>query len=302
MREPSQRRLQNALYPNGNPVIVPKNLPGADGIVAANTLFANSDRLGLTIGALANTSGLDPLLGTPGARFDAQKFDWLGSIGKVSNVCATWFTSPIKTFADVKEHETVVAGAGASTNSVIVPRMLNLLLGTKFKVVVGYESSAQEIAVENGEVAGICGLSWSTCRKAIRPDWIVNKRLNVILQMAMTPLARTARRSERARSGRRRSDNRKVLEFLLIRQEMGRPFATPPDVPAGPRRGAAQSLRRRYYFRSGFPERRQTQSLAQEIDPLSGTEIDQLLAKAYSEPSDIVSKAKNIIDQATNGK
>jgi tripartite-type tricarboxylate transporter receptor subunit TctC len=284
-------------YIPGNPVIVPKNLPGAAGLLAANTLYANSDQQGLTVAALANTAGLDPLLETPGARFDARKLNWLGSIGKVSNVCVTLRDSPIKTFQDVKTREVLVAGAAAGTNSVVVPYMLNLLLGTKFKIISGYEpGEGMELAVENHEVDGICGLSWSTL-KASRPDWIVNNRLNVILQMSMVPIADlpgVPSVLDLVSS----ADDREVLKFILIRQETGRPFATSPNVP--PERVAA--------LRTAFDETLKdpefianAEQASLEIDPLSGDEIDNMLSDAYSQPADIVSKAKDIIERSTNG-
>src|SRR4051794_36216222 len=144
----------------GNPLIVAKNLPGAGGILAANTLYANSDHDGLTLGALANTAVFDSLLGSPGVKYDALKLNWLGSIAKVSSVCATYFTSPIKTIADARGREVIVAGAGVGTNSVVVPYVLNTLLGTRFKVIRGYEAgTGLLLATERGETDGICGLS-----------------------------------------------------------------------------------------------------------------------------------------------
>jgi len=87
----------------GAPTIVPKNMPAASGLAAANTLYASADRDGATIGAFPNNIPMDTLFGNPGARYDAQKLNWLGSIGKLENVCATWITSPIKTIAQARD-------------------------------------------------------------------------------------------------------------------------------------------------------------------------------------------------------
>ena len=96
----------------GNPIIIPKNMPAASGLAAANTLYTTADKDGATIGAFPNNVPMDPLFGNPGARYDAQKLNWLGSIGKLQNVCATWITSPIKTIEQAREREVIVAGAG----------------------------------------------------------------------------------------------------------------------------------------------------------------------------------------------
>src|SRR5262249_56700578 len=124
----------------------------------------------------ASTSGaaMDPLFGNPGARYDAQRFTWLGSIGKLQNVCATWHRSPVTTIADARARDVVVAAAGATSNTAIVPKALNALIGTKFKVIAGYDTGAGlTLAIERGEAEGICGLSWPTI-KASRPHWITD--------------------------------------------------------------------------------------------------------------------------------
>jgi tripartite-type tricarboxylate transporter receptor subunit TctC len=282
----------------GNPGIIPKNLPGAGGLVAANTLYNNSDPDGLTIGALANTTGLDPLTGSTVAKYDGQKFNWLGSIGKVSSVCLTWHESPIKTVQQVREKEVIVAGATPGTNSVVVPYIVNSMLGTKFKVISGYEAGrGMELAVERKEVDGICGLSWSTL-KAARPDWISGKRLNVILQMSMVKLADLPDVPS-VLDLVTNADDKKALEFILIRQETGRPFATTPGVPAdrvAALRAAFDATMKDTEFLA------ETEKLQLEVDPLTGAQIDDLLKQAYGTSKDIVAKASDILTKASAAK
>ena len=69
-----------------------------------------------------------------------------------------------------------------------MPKVLNALLGTRFKPIIGYDpGSGLTMAVERGEAEGICGLSWSTM-KASRPHWIKDNLLNVIVQMGFDKL------------------------------------------------------------------------------------------------------------------
>ena len=186
----------------GHPNIIAKNMPAAAGLAAASTLYNSSERDGSVIGAFTNGAAMDPLFGNPGAHYDALQFNWLGSIGKLENVCATWHISPVKTIADARARDVIVAAAGATSNSAIVPKMLNALIGTRFKVVSGYDtSSGLTMAVERGEADGICGLSWSTI-KASRPHWIADNLLNVIVQMGLAKLRDLPGRAECARSGR----------------------------------------------------------------------------------------------------
>src|SRR5947208_2720381 len=98
----------------GHPSIIPKNVPAASGLVAAATIYNIADKDGLTLGAFPNNVPMDPLFGNQAARYDAQKFNWIGSIGKLQNVCATWHTSTIKTIEQAREREVIVSAAAAT--------------------------------------------------------------------------------------------------------------------------------------------------------------------------------------------
>ncbi len=206
-------------------------MPAAAGLAAASTLYNSAERDGSVIGAFTNGAAMDPLFGNPGAHYDPLQFNWLGSIGKLENVCATWHTSPVKTIAAARARQVIVAAAGATSNTAIVPKMLNALIGTKFKVIAGYDpGSGLTMAVESGEAEGICGLSWSTM-KASRPHWVTDHLLNVIVQMGLTKL-RDLPDVPSALDLVSDPQNKQVMELILIRQEAGRPFAAPPGTPA----------------------------------------------------------------------
>ncbi len=282
----------------GNPAIVAKNMPAAGGLAAASTLYNNADRDALTMAALANVVTLDPLFGNPGARYDAQKFGWIGSIGKLQNVCATWHTSSVKTIEDARQREVIVAGSGATSNTAVVPRIVNALLGTRFKVVAGYDpAGGLTMAVESGEAEGICGLSWSTM-KASRPDWISGKKLNVIVQMSMEKLPELPDVPS-ALDLITDPAKRKVLELILIRQETGRPFATAPGVPAD----RLAALRRAFDTTMKDPEFLADAERSQmEVEPLTGAQIDAFLATAYSAPAAVVAEAAALVEPAAAQK
>src|SRR5215813_5675042 len=276
----------------GNPTIIAKNMPAAAGLAAASALYTTADKDGSTIAAFTNGAAMDPLFGNPGARFDAQKFNWLGSIGKLQNVCATWHQSPVKTIEAARAREVIVAGAGATSNTAIVPKVLNALIGTKFRLIAGYDAgTGLTLAMERGEAEGVCGLSWSTI-KVSRPHWIRDKLLNVIVQMGLTKLADlpdVPSALDLVADG----EGRQVLELILIRQEAGRPFAAPPGVPTD----RVAALRRAFDATLADGDFRADADKAQlEIEPLTAAEIDTLLAKAYGAPNTIVQKAAALIE------
>jgi tripartite-type tricarboxylate transporter receptor subunit TctC len=276
----------------GNPAIIAKNMPAAAGLAAASTLYTTADKDGSTIAAFTNGAAMEPLFGNSSARYDAQKFNWLGSIGKLQNVCATWHQSPVKTIEAARAREVIVAAAGATSNTAIVPKALNALIGTKFKVIAGYDTGAGlTLSIERGEAEGICGLSWSTI-KASRPHWIRDKLLNIIVQMGLQKLSDLPDVPS-ALDLVADPENRPVLELILIRQEAGRPFAAPPGVPA--ERIAA--LRRAFAATLDDGEFRADAHKAQlEIEPLTASEIETFLARAYGAPRTTVQKAAALVE------
>jgi tripartite-type tricarboxylate transporter receptor subunit TctC len=277
-------------YIPGNPTIVPKNVPGAGGLIAANTLYNNTAPDGLTFAALTNGVAMDPLFGEKAGRFEAQKFNWLGSMGKLENICVTWQGSPITRIEQAKIREVPVSASGATGNSAIMPKIVNQFLGTKFKVIGGYtEGSGVTLALERHEVDGVCGLSYSTL-KTMRPDWFRDHKLNIILQIGLEKL-KDLPNVPSAIDLVTDPDSKKVLELILIRQEMGRPFAMPPGVPAD----RVATLRQAFDAAlkdPGFIA--ESSKLQLEIDPLTGSQIADLLKTAYSAPKPIVARAAQL--------
>jgi tripartite-type tricarboxylate transporter receptor subunit TctC len=278
----------------GQPNIIPRNQPAASGLAAAAALYTTAEKDGSTIGAFPNNVPMDPLFGNPGARYDALKLNWIGSIGKLQNVCATWHTSTIKSIEQAQQREVIVAAAAAPTNTAIMPRVLNALVGTKFKPIIGYDpGSGLTMAVERGEAEGICGLSWSTM-KASRPHWIREKLLNVIVQMGLDKLADLPT-VPAALDLVSDPVKKQVLTLILIRQEPGRPVAAPPGVPAD----RLAALRRAFDLTMKDPDfAADAEKLQLEIEPLSAAQIDKLLATAYATPKPVVQQAAELLEPA----
>jgi tripartite-type tricarboxylate transporter receptor subunit TctC len=164
-------------------------------------------------------------------------------------------------------------------------------------VIAGYEpGQGDAIAMESREVDGVCGLAWSTI-KASRAHWIKEKKINILVQMAMEKLPDlpdTPGALELV-SG----ENRQILELILIRQEMGRPFAAPPGVPADRVAALRQAFDATLKDEAFLEEARMAQL---EIEPLTGQRIDELLAGAYAAPRAIVDKAASLLNPPGSDK
>ena len=274
----------------GNPVIVPKNVPGAAGLTGASSLYNNATPDGLTFAAFTNGIGLDPLFKKYPGRFEPLKFAWMGSIGKLMNVCITWHTSPVKTIQQAHRQQVIVSASAATSNSVMMPKIANALLGTKFKVVAGYADPDVTLAMERGEVEGVCGLSYTTL-KATHPDWFRDHKINLLLQIGLTKFPDIP---DVPSALDLVSDPgiKRVLELILTRQEIGRPFAAPPGVPAD----RVVLLRQAFDATMKDPAfLADAKRLQMEVDPLTGAEVEALLRKAYSAPPDIIARAAPLI-------
>jgi tripartite-type tricarboxylate transporter receptor subunit TctC len=271
----------------GNPTIVNQNMPGASGMVGTN--WAASDaapRDGSVIVSTYNALLLEPLFGNDKAKYDPRKFEWIGSIGKQQQICVTWHTSPIKKIEQAKEREVVVSATGATGNAATMPKMLNAMLGTKFKVVTGYSTSESRLAVERGEAEGICGLSYSTL-KASNPDWIQNKRINVLMQTGT-----------KAQEGLENvpllvnlvadANLKKVLGLLAFDGELGRPFLMPPgtakEYVAAMRKAFDETMKDPAFLADAKKSRL-------EVDPVSGAEMDKMIKDAFETPKPLVHEA-----------
>jgi predicted outer membrane repeat protein len=273
-------------YLPGNPNFIIKNMPTAAGVASANFIYNSAPRDGSAILAAQNASLILPLYDSPVAHYDPRKFEWIGSTDKQEAICATWITSPIKTLEDATKRDVPVAATGVSAGPGVYPKILNALFGTKFKVISGYDTGSMRLAVEKGEVEGICGLAWQTY-KAISYDWIESKKLNVLVQLGLAKNAELAD-VPLALDLLKDPDDRKVLELIVLPQEFGRPFLAPPGVPAD----RIAVLRKAFRAVLDDPQFR-AESARQRfsIDPVDDRQIEALLDRAYGAPKPIHDRA-----------
>ncbi len=181
-------------YIPGHPTVIVQNQPGAGGLTMTNSLNANGPFDGTVIGAPFNGTPTLPLLQPGTARFDATKLTYLGSTNRETQVMYVWHTVPIKTLDDVKTTELVLGGQGPGSTQYDYPILLNHLLGYKFKVITGYESTPKiHLALERGEVQGTIA-NWSTL-KALNSDWLADKKIRLLVQWGIEEAAGNRRRA-----------------------------------------------------------------------------------------------------------
>jgi tripartite-type tricarboxylate transporter receptor subunit TctC len=280
----------------GNPSVVPKNMPGAGGVALANHLYHRAPKDGTEIGTVQNGLPFEKLFhmlspGGKAALFDAPQFGWLGSMTQTVFVTVTWHTSATKTLQDAMARETTLGASGTSADSYVLAMLSNNLLGTKFKVVVGYSGATQvDLAVENGEVEGEAGKDWTTLTST-RPQWIRDKQINIIVQMGMRPHAGIMG-VPMAIDLARNAEDRRVMEVVFAKFGMSRPFMAPPGLP--PERLAL--LRQAFDATLRDPAvLAEAQKLGMEINPVSGPDVEALVTRMMNTPDALAQRARDAL-------
>ena len=274
----------------GKPNVVPQNMPGAGSYVAASHIYAAAPKDGTVFAIIARDAALGPLSNAPGARFDATKMSWLGSPTREHNACIANATAKVKTANDLRDHELVLGDTGPGTGTRSYPKVLNDLLGYRFKLVSGFRSSVDVfLAMERSEVDGICESLDSINQR--KPDWIPNKTVNVLLQ------AGTESRPELAGVPNvltlaRNNEEKQVLEYLYAGQDIGRPFVAPPDLPPD----RLKMLRDAFNATMKDPEFiADVRRNKFDLEPETGEHLATLIDKIYATPKAIIERVSNLI-------
>lgn len=269
----------------GNPTVVPSNMEGAGSLRAANYLYSAAPKDGTVIGTFSRSFAIAPLISK--APFDARKFTWLGSITKDVSVCITWHSSAIKSWNDMMSRQFVAGGEAAGSDPNIFALMYKNVFGANMKLVSGYPGTNDiTLAMERGEVDGLCGISWSTI-KGRHADWISQNKINVPVQAAMqkdpqlpnVPLVFELVKSE---------EQKQILKLLIATQVLARAFAAPPEIPSD----RTQILRKAFDDTMSDPDfRAEADRLSIDVNPISGPSIQALVEEIYTTPKDVLAKA-----------
>ena len=271
----------------GNPNVVPQNMVGAGGINMANHLYNTATRDGTFIGMMGNNFPATQAVGGKSVKFDAGKFQWLGTIAPVVETMAVWHTAGVKTIDDLRKQEIVAGASGRGAITYFYPMMMNAFLGTKFKIVTGYPGGNQiNLAMERGEVQARNN-TWSSW-KATRPQWIKDKQIFVVAQAGpRAPDLDAPSVEELART----PDDRLTIELIVSGTQLGRPFATTPDVPAD-RLAALRNA-----FRETMKDPEFLKDAAQmdfEVDPVYGEPMQKTVEKILSTPKNLANARQGI--------
>jgi tripartite-type tricarboxylate transporter receptor subunit TctC len=277
-------------YIPGNPEIVPHNMAGGGGRIAAAYLFTIAPKDGTAIATADQSLPLQQALGDPTVRFDMSKFGWIGSPNSDNNTLVTWYTTGVKTIEDARKTEVAMGATGPNT-SAQYPLAMNALLGTKFKVVTGYPGGADvNLAMEKGELGGRGSnnyVSWQTTH----PEWLREHKINILVQIGLAKdpeLPDTPLLSELGKT----ADDRAMLKLLSAPVRIGRPLFTTPDVPPERLRALREAFDKTMKDAEFLESAKKTKL---EIGPVSGVELQSIVADIVQTPPAIAKRLAAII-------
>jgi tripartite-type tricarboxylate transporter receptor subunit TctC len=277
----------------GNPNLVPENMIGVAGLAAANWLYNVAAKDGSVMAIFAHSAPFEPLLGRGAGRFDASKFTWIGNMDAVVGICGVWDHASVAHFDDLFKKEILVGAGGAGTSGPLTqfPTALRRLTGAKLKLIQGYKGSAEiRLAIARGELHGICGLPLSTVKTEWKDDYNAG-RFKIILQLGRDrspALPNVPHVYDYTKS----DEDRQVFDLIFGLQAIGRPFASPPDVPAE-RTRALRAAFTAMTKDSGFLAEAARVQL--DVSPATGEDVQAFVRRIYASPPAVIERAKEAL-------
>ena len=223
----------------------------------------------------------------------AARLNWIGSPILLDDVLVVWHATGVRTMEDAKKKEVVIGATSATGTNYIHPKLTNELLGTRFKIVTGYQGATPiKLALERGEVEGHGSNPWSDW-KASRPDWVRERRIVPLMQMSLekhrdlpdVPLLIDLATTP---------DVRAVFELMSLTADIGRPFVTAPGVPAD----RVAALRQAFADTMRDPEFLADAAKANiDIKLIDGHELEDMSRRVLQSPRSAISLLKNALSQ-----
>ena len=277
----------------GNPMVVVQNMSGAGSNRAAGYIYSVAPKDGTAAGAIFPGAVLQPLLSDVPVPHDPSKLIYLGSANSDVYVCYVRSDAAVQTYKDVLTKELIIGASNPGATTYDLPLLLNNVLGTKFRIVTGYPGSREiTLALERGEVQGACGIGW-TGIEAMHPDWFAKDIIRVLVQLSTKGHDDLNKRGvPRAEELAQNDDDKKVIQLVFSQGIFGRPFVLPPGVPDD----RVAALRKAFVLALNDKTlRAEADKMQFDVDPMSGDELQKLVADLYDTPPRLVERARQAL-------
>ena len=282
--------LAEALKPIlGTDSIIVQNRTGSGGLKMTNYAYNVAPKDGSVLLMLPDTLVVTQLTRPKAAKYEANKFTFLGGALKVNSVLVVRSDTGAKTWSDLRNKEVPMASSGVGSQTYQIPAIVNGLLGTKMKIVKGYRGSRKMLlAMEQGEVAGI-NLTWLAF-KTNRQVWFENGFAVPVIQMGPKPEAELA--NVPMLKDLVAAEDRPIIGFMSTLVAIGRSLAVAPGVPQD----------RIAFLRGAFAKAVAQPSFAASmkksklrVTPSTGEEIQKVVNDSLKIKPAVVAKARELL-------
>ncbi len=279
-------------YIPGEPTMVVLNMPGADGIIAANHIDNLAERDGTVFGTFNRYVVLLKLLGSQQAKFDPAKFNWIGTTASYSDnayLLVIRSALPHKTIEDMRNPQMQLHMGNVGTD---VPAILKEALSLNLKLVSGYKGSDDlELAFTRGEVDGHTS-GWSSILSR-HDDWIKTQFIRPMIQFGRINRLPSLPDVPTARELAKTPEDLSLIEFAELPLLIARPFAAPPGIPSDRLEILRQAFMKTV-FDPGYLEEANRQKL--ELTPKDGVEVTKLVQDITRAQPSVLERYKKALD------
>ena len=278
----------------GAPTVVVQNLPGAGGMVAANHLTNVAPRDGTVIALFDRSTATAPLLygDDSKALFDPLKLNWLGSLAREAGMGVVSTRAPAQSVEEARKTELFFGSTGIENDAATYARLFNELFGTRIKVIPTYKAQPEIfLAIERGELHGLFVTGYSGNARTYVEDQISKGMMKLMVQMTMQKDPKLPDVPGVLDYVTKETD-RQVIELLLSRLSLGRPFIAPPELPPArlaTLRAAFDKLLQDRDFNAD------AQKSGLTVQPILASEAEEIVRNLYQYPSKIVQRTRSLV-------
>lgn len=273
----------------GHPTVIGENMPGVGTLRAANYVADVASKDGTALGIVSETLAVEQALQNAAVQFDAAQLTWIGRVAASNAVHIEWYTSKVQSIEDAEQFDSTVAGTGPGNVGEAVPMLLNAVIGTRFKIVRGYQAANEAmLAMERGEVDG-AAVNWTTL-KTSRAQWLRDNRVKVILQdlPAREPELQDVPALGELGEG---AEAKQLLGLYANTGAIGRAIFAPPAVPPK----VVKALRDGFLAMAKDPAfLDDARTIGAELNVGTGAEVREAVQRTLSVPQPVLQRARAI--------
>ncbi len=274
----------------GRPNVVPQQMPGAGSLTAANFLYSAAPKDGTSMATLTQTLAIEEAIKNPGVKYKSAEMTWIGRATSIAQIQLSMATSKIKRVEDALVQEATAASTGAGSPTEGYPKLLNGILKARFKTIGPYPGSVDGLlAMERGEVDTAL-TSYSTI-KARRADWIKDRKINILVTYSLKRHPELPDVPAFAEFGKT-PDDKRLLEFYVSAEDVGRSFVAPPGLPADRTRALRTAFMAMVKDAEFLAEIEKAKA---ELNPLSGEELQKIIAETVAAPATLVERMQAML-------